>query len=74
MEIKDWIELNGYKKCAIARILGVDKVTLWSLCTKRRWPRPKLAKKIEELTNGQVTNKDLTNFVPMAQQKRESSF
>ena len=50
---------NGFTKTEFAEALGIDRNHLHSIISGRRQPSIKLAKKIEEHTEGKISKEEL---------------
>jgi len=59
MTLDDYISENNISITDFAKELGVHRVTLYRWLAKESYPRHAVAKKIIELTQEQVTYKDL---------------
>ena len=55
MELKKYLESNYISKRGFAKKLGVTESTLYNIISGRAYPAEKVAQKIVELTNGEVT-------------------
>lgn len=58
MRFAKWIELSGLKRIEVADRLGISSGHLTDLCNLRFWPNRRLAQKIYELTEGDVSPYD----------------
>ncbi len=59
MELKKYLESNYITKRGFAKKLGVTESTLYNIISGRAYPAAKVAQKIVELTNGEVTFEEL---------------
>jgi hypothetical protein len=59
MDLEHWIEKSGLRKKFVAEDLGITLKYFYALCRKELKPSKRLARDIEEYTNGCVTIKDL---------------
>lgn len=59
MKLEDWRLLQGLSNNRLAEMLGVDKSTVSRLRRRVTVPLPETAKKIVELTDGNVSMADL---------------
>ena len=59
MHLKVWIRSRGLLQRDVAEILGISPSYLSEIVTRKKRPAPELAKKIENLTENQVTRIEL---------------
>lgn len=59
MNLKEYLFRKDISQVEFAEKLGVTRETVSRIVKQRNNPSPKLAKKIEELTNGEVTAMEL---------------
>jgi len=59
MKLDKWMELNNMTQTALAKELQVYPGQIHHILSGRWLPRPKLAKKIRDYTNNQVTLDDI---------------
>lgn len=59
MELKEYLDKHYLTKRGFAKKLGVTDSTIHNFIAGRSHPTAKLAQKIVELTNGEVTFEDL---------------
>lgn len=59
MKLDEYLFRNKMSKTQFAKNLGVTRTYIHDIIAKRRTPRPKLARKIEEVAEGQVKKEQL---------------
>ncbi len=59
MQLRDWLLDNGVSIAAFAHRIGLCRTHVSSILTGNRRTSPRTAKKIEEVTNGDVTAKNV---------------
>ena len=65
MHLSDWLFINSMTPAQLRRMLGVlTRSTITRLLTGQRLPGPRLLRRIETLTRGQVTALDFVNPAP----------
>lgn len=61
MLLKDFLEKYGVKKKAFANSVGISTTNLWKILKGMGKPSLRTAQKIQEVTEGKVTIKELLN-------------
>ena len=59
MWIDEWIFKEGITKAEFARRVGISRVYLTSIISGRKRGSPDVAKRIRDMTNGEVTFEDI---------------
>jgi transcriptional regulator with XRE-family HTH domain len=59
MKLRDWLLKKGLRQKEFAEIVQVERCHLSSVINKNRNPGKKLAKRIEESTNGAIKAEDI---------------
>lgn len=59
MRLADWIAEVEISRAGLARRLGVSWITLWRWLTGRAHPSARSVARIERITDGRVTARDL---------------
>ena len=59
MRLLDYLKAKKLNKLKFSKILQISPIHMSNICNGKRNPSSKLMKRIEELTNGQVTMQDL---------------
>jgi DNA-binding transcriptional regulator YdaS (Cro superfamily) len=59
MQLADYLETYRIKRIVFAERIGVSPQTITGYCDGKFWPSRKKAKKIFEVTDGEVTPLDL---------------
>lgn len=72
MDLEHWIEKSGLRKKFVAEDLGITIKYLYALCRKELKPSKRLARDIEEYTNGEVTIKDLILYQDRQEQNEKN--
>ena len=62
MDLKEWLFFNKMTIVELARILDYSRTHMVGIVAHRYNPSLKLVKRIESLTNGQVTAKDFKKY------------
>lgn len=62
MKLADWLEKTGMTRKACAAKIGVQPSVITDYCEGRYCPRPKKARAIIALTNGEVTANDFLSL------------
>lgn len=65
MKLKDYLDNNNITVASFARRCDCQSISIWNIIRKGSRPRPKLAKKIEEVTNGAITAEELRANKPL---------
>jgi DNA-binding transcriptional regulator YdaS (Cro superfamily) len=55
MNLFDWKEIKNFSNNDLAEMIGVDPSYISHIKAGRRRPSPEVSKRIEEITNGDVT-------------------
>lgn len=66
MDLKTYLFTEGLGKDVFAKQLGIARHNIWRYCSGRGWPRLEVAKRIEKLTHGKVTAKEMFKGRPKA--------
>lgn len=62
MDLKDYLETEGIENKDFAVMVGVTRNTVTNWIHWHSMPHPKTIKRIEQVTNGKVTFKDLMYY------------
>ncbi len=69
MRLLDWMENNNVNKSAFAQKLGISRTHLYEIMNQTAMASRKLAKQIQDATNGEVTIMEL--LYPQEQKENE---
>ncbi|MBF5060042.1 helix-turn-helix domain-containing protein [Candidatus Neptunochlamydia vexilliferae] len=72
MLLEDFIDNSGMKKKLFAQMVGISRTCLWKILQGRSRPSLKTAQKIDELTDGKVSVKELI-YGKIAKKKEEAA-
>lgn len=61
MTLNDWITASGFKRCAVARKLGMTELRFYRLCRSTVKPKLEEVANICKLTKGAVKPQDFIN-------------
>src|SRR4029077_7175903 len=70
MKLDEWMRKNSLSQTGFAKEIGCYPAQIHNILKGKYKPRPKLAKKIREYTNNEVTIDDLFNIPSMDEQKK----
>ena len=59
MKLDEWLFRNRMKQIDFARLIEISRVHLGEIVRNKRIPSVKIAKKIEQATEGKVTKEEL---------------
>ena len=63
MDLRTYLFMNRIEYKDFAEKLGITRQCIWKYCNGG-WPQPKIAKRIEEITEGEITAEQLLKGRP----------